>query len=191
MTRTLVALAAASTLTLSIALAQTGMNPPGTPAPGMSGDMEKPALNKSDVNKTDSGKPDKAATGASKIVDAQKPDEWLASRFRGTEVLGTDGAKVGSVADILFDRNGMIKAIVIGVGGFLGIGAKDVAIDFKEFQIVPGRDGGADQLKLATSRDQLDATVEFKPYEPPRPTVSTVPGGGTGSTRRPLAPSQQ
>jgi sporulation protein YlmC with PRC-barrel domain len=189
MTRTLVALAAASTLTLSVALAQTGMNPPGTPAPGMSGTMDKPALNQPDATKTDASKP--AATGASKIVDAQKPDEWLASKFRGTEVLGTDGTKVGSVSDVLFDRNGTIKAVVIGVGGFLGIGAREVAIDLKEFQIVPGRDGGADQLKLAMSRDQLDATPEFKPYEPPRPVVSPAPGGGMGSARRPLAPSQQ
>jgi hypothetical protein len=191
MTRTLVALAAASTMTLSIALAQTGMTPPNTSTPGMSQDMDKPTMSKPDVNKTDSGKSDKAATGTSKIVDAQKPDEWLASKFRGTDVLGADGAKLGSVNDILFDRNGMIKAVVVGIGGFLGIGAKDVALGFKEFQIVPGKDGGADQLKLAMSREELDATAEFKPYEPPRPTVSTVPGGNTGSARRPLAPSQQ
>jgi hypothetical protein len=186
MTRTLVALAAASTLTLSIALAQTGMNPPSAPAPGMSQDTDKPTM-----NKPDSSKSDKATMGASKIVDAQQPDEWLASKFRGTDVLGADGAKLGSVSDILFDRNGTIKAIVMGVGGFLGIGAKEVAVGFKEFQIVPGKDGGADQLKLAMSRDDVDATAEFKPYEPPRPTVSTVPGGSTGAARRPIAPSQQ
>ena len=96
MTRMLVALAAASTLTLSIALAQS-------PAPSV-------------------GAADNASATAhmAKVIDQQKPDEWLASKFKGTDVLGVDGTKVGSVDDILFDRNGQIKAIVVGVGGFLG-----------------------------------------------------------------------
>jgi uncharacterized protein YrrD len=109
MTRMFAALAAASTLTLSVALAQS-------PAPSV-------------------GAADKAnATArAAKVIDQQKPDEWLASRFKGTDVLGADGTKVGSVDDILFDRNGQIKAIVVGVGGFLGIGSKDVALEFNNF----------------------------------------------------------
>jgi len=179
MIRSIVALAAASTLTLSMALAQTATSPPTPSAPGMTQDM-----NKSDINKSD-----KAAAGPSKIVDAQKPDEWLATKFRGTEVLGPDGVKVGSIDDILFDRNGNIKALVVGVGGFLGIGAKDVAVGFKEFQVVPGKDGGADQLKLAMTKEELTAAGEFKPYEPPRPAMTTAPGAaGGGAARRPMAP---
>jgi sporulation protein YlmC with PRC-barrel domain len=178
MTRTIVALAAASTLTLSMALAQTATTPPApSPSPpGMSQDMNK-------------SEPAKAAAPSSKIVNAQKPDEWLATKFRGTEVIGPDGVKVGSVDDILFDREGHIKALVVGVGGFLGIGAKEVALGFKEFQIVPGKEGAADQLKLAMTKDELTAAAEFKPYEPPRP-AATAPGGPGmgGAARRPMAP---
>ena len=69
MTRMLVALAAASTLTLSIALAQS-------PAPSV-------------------GAADNASATAhmAKVIDQQKPDEWLASKFKGTDVLGVDGTK--------------------------------------------------------------------------------------------------
>jgi len=127
MTRTFVALAAASTLTLSLALAQS-------PAPSAGTDNAS------------------ATAHTAKVIDQQKPDEWVASRFKGTDVLGADGTKVGSVNDILFDHNGQIKAIVVGVGGFLGIGSKDVALEFNNFQVIPGKDGNADQLKLAMSK---------------------------------------
>jgi sporulation protein YlmC with PRC-barrel domain len=185
MTRTFVALAAASTLTLSMALAQTSTSPTAPSPPGMATqDMNK------DMDKSDAGKSDKAMASPKKIVDAQKPDEWLATKFRGTDVLGPDGVKVGSIDDILFDRNGNIKALVVGVGGFLGIGAKEVALGFKEFQIVPGKDGSADQLKIAMTKDELTAAAEFKPYEPPRPAATApAPGGGMGgAARKPMAP---
>jgi sporulation protein YlmC with PRC-barrel domain len=165
MTRMLVALAAASTLTLSVALAQS----------------QAPSVGAAD-------NPSPAAHTA-KVIDQQKPDEWLASKFKGTDVLGADGAKVGSVDDILFDRNGQIKAIVVGVGGFLGIGSKDIALEFNNFQVIPGKDGKADQLKLAMSKEELTAASEFQRYQPPRTAASTSgPVGSTGTTRRPMAP---
>ncbi len=173
------ALAAASTLTVSMALAQAPGNPPTSPSP--------PAMSQ------DSGKSDKAGppSGASRLIAAQRADEWLASKFKGTDVIGLDGTKIGSVDDLLFDRSGTIKAIVVGVGGFLGIGAKDVALGFKEFQVVSGKDGNADQLKLGMTKEELTAAAEFKPYEPPRPTVSTAPGSSGMTRRSPMAPSPQ
>jgi hypothetical protein len=186
MTRTIVALAAASTLTLSIALAQSPTSPPSPSAPGMSQETIKP-----DPGKSDSGNKAHMPTSMASIIDAQKPDEWLATKFRGSDVIGADGVKVGTVDDLLFERNGAIKAVVVGVGGFLGIGAKDVAVGFKEFQVIPGKDGGADQLKLAMTKEDLTAATEFKPYEPPRPAMSTAPGGAGSPRRSPMAPQQQ
>ena len=73
------------------------------------------------------------------IVSAQKPDQWLASKFKGTDVLGPENEKIGNVSDILFERNGSVMAYIIGVGGFLGIGAKDVALAPHSFEVVRGR----------------------------------------------------
>jgi len=50
-------------------------------------------------------------------VTAQKPDQWLASKFKGTDVLGADNQKSGDVTDILFDKDGKIEAHVVSVGG--------------------------------------------------------------------------
>jgi sporulation protein YlmC with PRC-barrel domain len=124
---------------------------------------------------------------AANTITAQKPDEWLATKLRGTSVLGSDGVKIGSVDDILLDRSGSIKALVIGVGGFLGIGAKDVAIPFKQFQVVPGTEGKSDVLTLSMTKDQLADAQDFKPYEPPRPAVTPGPAGG--GMRPPMAPA--
>jgi sporulation protein YlmC with PRC-barrel domain len=124
---------------------------------------------------------------AANTITAQKPDEWLATKLRGTSVLGSDGVKIGSVDDILLDRSGSIKALVIGVGGFLGIGAKDVAIPFKQFQVVPGTEGKSDVLTLSMTKDQLADAQDFKPYEPPRPAVAPGPAGG--GMRPPMAPA--
>jgi sporulation protein YlmC with PRC-barrel domain len=125
---------------------------------------------------------------AANTITAQKPDEWLATRLRGTSVLGSDGVKIGSVDDILIDRSGSINALVIGVGGFLGIGAKDVAIPFKQFQVVAGTEGKADVLTLSMTKDQLTDAEDFKPYEPPRPAVTPGPAAG-GGMRSPMAPA--
>ena len=70
----------------------------------------------------------KAASGKADLVMSQKPDQWLASKFNGTDVVGADDKKIGDVSDILFDKTGKIEAYVVSVGGFLGMGAKEVAL---------------------------------------------------------------
>jgi sporulation protein YlmC with PRC-barrel domain len=71
------------------------------------------------------------------FLQAQTADQWAFSKFKGTNVLGPDNAKVGDVNDVIFDKQGKVHALVVGVGGFLGIGEKNVAIDLHAFQVVP------------------------------------------------------
>ena len=54
-------------------------------------------------------------------------------------MIGSDDKKIGDVSDILFDKDGKIEAYVVGVGGFLGIGSKDVALAPSAFQVVARR----------------------------------------------------
>ena len=109
------------------------------------------------------------------FVSTQTPEQWLASKFRGTDVIGANDEKIGDVSDILFDKDGKIIAYVVGVGGFLGIGSKDVAIAPASFQVVPGRDASDYRLRLSMTRDALKAATAFAPYSPPRPAVSQNP----------------
>ena len=78
-----------------------------------------------------------AHSGDAKFINAQSGDQWLSSNFIGVDVIGADNEKIGDVSDILFDKNGNVAAYVVGVGGFLGIGAKNVALAPSSFQVMP------------------------------------------------------
>lgn len=121
------------------------------------------------------------ASGSMNFVSSQKPDQMLASKFKGTDVIGTDNAKIGDVSDILFDKDGKIEAFVISVGGFLGVGSKSVAIAPTAFEIVKGASNEPDKLKLAATKDQLKEAQNFEPYNPPRTTTGSGAAGGMGS----------
>jgi sporulation protein YlmC with PRC-barrel domain len=115
------------------------------------------------------------------VVSTQKPDQWLASKFKGTDVIGADGQKIGDVSDILFDKSGKIDAFIVSVGGFLGMGAKDVALAPAAFEVIPGdkSKNESDKLKVSMTKDQLKQAANFEPYNPPRATT------GMGGAPRP------
>jgi sporulation protein YlmC with PRC-barrel domain len=58
--------------------------------------------------------------------------KWRASKLMGVDIYGPDDKKVGDVTEVLFDKTGKIEMVTVGVGGFLGIGSKDVAIPFEQ-----------------------------------------------------------
>jgi len=64
----------------------------------------------------------------------EKPNQWRASKLVGINVYGPNNEKVGDINEVLVDRTGKAEAVVIGVGGFLGIGEKDVALPFDQVQ---------------------------------------------------------
>ena len=140
---------------------------------------------------TDSSKPEPAtqaqpdSSGKMNFVSSQKPDQWLASKFKGTDVLGSDNQKIGDVSDILFDKTGKVEAFVISVGGFLGVGAKEVALAPSSFDVVPGQNGSSDKLKISATKDQLQDAQNFAHYEPPRPTGTTGSGAPAGGGMKP------
>jgi sporulation protein YlmC with PRC-barrel domain len=73
---------------------------------------------------------------------AQQPaNEWLTRVFIGQLVHNTAGEIVGNVNDLVFDRQGRISTVVLGVGGFLGIGEKSVGIPFSALSINVSKNG--------------------------------------------------
>ena len=74
-----------------------------------------------------------------KFITSQGADQWVFTKFKGSDVLGPDNARIGSVSDLLFDGTGKIIGVV--VGGFLRIGVKNVAIDMSAFNAIPAGSG--------------------------------------------------
>lgn len=128
-----------------------------------------------------------AGAASVQIVNSQKPDQWLASKFRGTDVIGADNEKIGDVSDVLFDKTGKIEAFIVSVGGFLGMGAKDVALAPASFEVVAGdkTKNEDDKLRLTMTKDQIKQASAFEPYLAPR----TTTGMGGGSPRPAPAPA--
>jgi sporulation protein YlmC with PRC-barrel domain len=140
-----------------------------------------------------------AATNSAKFIPAQSPDQWVFSKFKGTDVVGPDNAHIGNVNDILFDKNGKIDGLIVGVGGFLGIGEKNVAIDMTGFQVVPASTGSNStaaanddptnvKLKVSWTKDQLKQAPDFQYYKAPARQTS-APSPTTGMTPRSAPPA--
>ena len=114
---------------------------------------------------------------SSKILGAQGADEWLASQLRGTAVVGSDNQRIGEVVDVLLDRNGQARAFIVGIGGVMGLGAKEIAIDLAQFHDMPAAStkGARVQLKVALTREELAAAREFQPLPVPDATTGKAP----------------
>jgi len=71
--------------------------------------------------------------------------------------------KVGDINDLILAPDGKISNAVIGVGGFLGMGEKLVAVSFSDLQLNRDADG-AMRVTIASSKESLDSAPEFKYY---------------------------
>ena len=142
------------------------------------------------------------ADSGAKFVASQSADQWVFSRFKGTDVIGPDNAQIGNVNDMLFDKNSKIVALIVGVGGFLGIGEKSVAIDMSAFQVVPASTGASTtgaggpaaiadndptrvKLKVSWTKDQLKQAADFQYYRAPARQTRAPSPTTTGMAPRP------
>jgi hypothetical protein len=158
---------AVSGLMISSAFAQSTMSP------------SSPSASSPSSSSSASDTSSKGSASSASIISTQKPDQWLASKFKGTDVLGPDNAKVGDVSDILFTKDGKIDAYLVSVGGFLGVGTKDIALAPSQFQVVPGDNNSADKLKISMTKDQLKEAQNFQTYNSSRTTTGASSGGSS------------
>lgn len=113
-------------------------------------------------------------------------DGHLATNIIGEKVYngsGDDAENIGSVNDIVLAADGTADQLIIGVGGFLGLGQKNVALPYNEFDWAERN--GDRWLMTATTKDQLQALPDFdrRAYDPaPAPVAATEPAPMTDQT---------
>ncbi|PWC33760.1 PRC-barrel domain-containing protein [Azospirillum sp. TSO35-2] len=140
MRRTLIATAATLALLSGAAVAQTTSPTVGNPSSSTS-TMSNTAM------------PDSKA-GSPTGGQMASADELI-----GKNVYGRDNNKIGEVEDVILDGTGKAKQLVISSGGFLGIGEKQVAVDYT----AANWDAQNNRLNLAgMSRDDVKSMPEFK-----------------------------
>ena len=144
--KTLFAASAAAMLLAGTAMAQstssTNPMPSTSPAPSTSG---APASSSS--------------TGSSTVSTATSTGLTADADVIGLAVKSSDNAKVGKIDNVLVSADGKVDKVVIDVGSILGLGGKDVTVDWKDLQI----NGAQREAQIDMSQEQLKNAPPFRP----------------------------
>jgi hypothetical protein len=88
------------------------------------------------------------------------PSGLLASNLIGTTVYSQDDQSIGDINDIILSQEGQATQVIVGVGGFLGMGEKDVVLDMSKLQIAATDDGNV-KVVTQTSQEELKNLPAF------------------------------
>jgi putative membrane protein len=109
-----------------------------------------------------------------KFLTQEQPGQWRVTKLTGVTIYNDKNERIGDINEVLVDRDGKAQAVVIGVGGFLGLGEHDVAVPFNALQwSMTGRTG------------PTGAATAPAPASPP--TGNTVAPAGNTVANRPAA----
>jgi hypothetical protein len=139
-----IVLAAFLTCGAVAAYAQTA--PPASPSPG--------------------GTPAPAATPAERTVstgDFNVSGDMSASALIGTKVRNANKESIGKIDDIYITKDAAIKVVVISVGGFLGVGSKDVAVKWSDLTF--GQEDTSVMVTTSLTKDALLALPDYTKAE--------------------------
>ena len=75
------------------------------------------------------------------VIDFTTADGWRASKLAGLALQDTDGKAVGTVRDVVLDRTGQVRTVLVSAGGLLGVGEREILLPFESIAwMVPDRD---------------------------------------------------
>ena len=104
--------------------------------------------------------PDTTASPSVTILETQEAQSIL-----GRDVRSLTDEDMGRIVDILVDGEGGVRAAIIDFGGFLGVGNRKIAVDWKALHFVPAA-GKRYGVVLELTRDQVKAAPEYKEGKP-------------------------
>jgi ribosomal 30S subunit maturation factor RimM len=155
-----------------------------------SGSMDKKAT--ADRDKADKSKASMAKAREKKqpgFVQVPGVGDWRASKLIGARVVGPDDKSIGDINELLIAEDGGVDAVVVGVGGFLGIGEKNVAIPFDSLNVQRQADSDEiEEISVSFSKEELENAPKFAySEEQPRPATTGANPGGTTMGAKPAA----
>jgi hypothetical protein len=107
-------------------------------------------------------KPPEAAPEPSVVVLGS----WQAQGVLGREVRSSADENMGRIVDVIVDRGGHVHAAIIDFGGFLGVGSRKIAVDWRALRFRPDSAKQRDVITLELTRDQVKAAPEYKDKQP-------------------------
>jgi sporulation protein YlmC with PRC-barrel domain len=94
------------------------------------------------------------------VMTAVPPSSLTVTDWYKQDVYDQSNNKIGQIMDVLVDQEGKVNALIIGVGGFLGAGEKDVAVSFNTVKAT--KKDNKLLLTMNTTKDALKAAPGFK-----------------------------
>ncbi|MBB3656396.1 hypothetical protein FHX15_001609 [Rhizobium sp. BK650] len=105
---------------------------------------------------------DTAQAGGGSYLTQQAPDQISANTYIGQSVYNGNNESIGDVDDLIMKKDGGLVAAVVGVGGFLGIGEKKVAVPIGKITVAQNTQDGSVKLTTTETAESLKAAPEFK-----------------------------
>jgi sporulation protein YlmC with PRC-barrel domain len=100
------------------------------------------------------------------FIHQQSATDWRGSKLIGANIYGPDTKSIGDVNDVLIASDGNIRAVVVGVGGFLGVGEKNVALPFDALRITrKANSDKIDKISVSYTKDQLKNAPKFAYFD--------------------------
>jgi sporulation protein YlmC with PRC-barrel domain len=124
------------------------------------------------------------AGGAAQVLAAIPANSVTITHWYKQNVYDPKDAKIGEIMDVLVDKEGKAHALIIGVGGFLGMGEKDVAVPFNAVQVTT-KDNNKWYLVMNATKDGLKSAKGFK-YD--RNAMTWIPEDAAATTGGTPAP---
>ena len=138
-----------------------------------------------------------AQVGSGQLLTQMSPDMMRGSKLMGVDVYGSDNQKIGDIDEVLVDKQGKIQAVVVGVGGFLGIGQKDIAVRYDQVQWMSPQEVQSASPQASGTTTTGGVTAPSAPAgggtNPPATTGSTGaarPAGGSATTTSDNTPAR-
>jgi sporulation protein YlmC with PRC-barrel domain len=122
---------------------------------------------------------------AAQILTSVPPNSVTITHWYKQNVYDPSDNKIGEIMDVLVDREGKATALIIGVGGFLGMGEKDVAVPFGAVQVT-SKDNNKWYLVMNSTKDALKSAKGFK-YD--RNAMTWAPEDSPATTGTPASPA--
>ena len=105
--------------------------------------------------------PPAASPSGQPIWYSHQADELRVSKLIGTKVVNTANETIGDINEIILGKDGKVAAVIVGVGGFLGVGEREVAMSFESIRM--SRDSNNNLVLTAnTSKDTLKGAPEWR-----------------------------
>jgi sporulation protein YlmC with PRC-barrel domain len=114
------------------------------------------------------------------FMTKMETNQIMASDLIGTRVVSANNESIGDINDVIVDRNGQVMAAVVGVGGFLGIGEKDVAVPFKSLEFASAQQAQA--MDSSSSGNNAVNTTGSTGSTATTGNTATTGAGSAGST---------